>query len=165
MIHQFDTHPNREASKADLEKDHAFNPFSEKSKDMISSMENTEYFEMCEITSKEQCHNCLKYWTTGIVFCNCGTCLRPSDKNRKLNKDRLMSETNGEARNLLRSSQHNKEGKETWLQNHVGQILEQTALSKITTSYRMGRIIMRPLRRDCSRRSLLDRDNGRAEQK
>ena len=129
LIHQFDTHPNREALKADLEKDHAFNAFSEKSKDMISSMENTEYFEMCDITSKEQCHNCLKYW------------------------------------NLLRSSQHSKEGKETRLQNHVGQILEQPALSKITKSHHMGRIIMRPLRRDCSRRSLSNRDNGRAEQK
>ena len=42
-------------------------PLSEKSKDMIRSMGNTEYFEMCEITSKVQCHNCLTYWTTCIV--------------------------------------------------------------------------------------------------
>ena len=47
LIHQFETHPNREALKADLEKDQAFNLFSEKSKDMIRSMGNTEYFEMC----------------------------------------------------------------------------------------------------------------------
>ena len=45
LIHQFETHPNREALKADLEKDQAFNPFSEESKDMLRSMENTEYFE------------------------------------------------------------------------------------------------------------------------
>ena len=57
LIHQFEPHPNLEALKADLEKDQAFNPFSEKSKDMIRSMENTEYFEMCEITSKVQCHS------------------------------------------------------------------------------------------------------------
>ena len=78
LIHQFETHPNREPLKADLEKDQAFNPFSEKSKDMIHSMGNTEYFEMCEITSKVQCHNCLTHWTTGIVYCACGTCLRTS---------------------------------------------------------------------------------------
>ena len=34
-------------------------------------------------------HNCSTYWTTGIVHCTCGTCLRLSDKNRKLNKDRF----------------------------------------------------------------------------
>ena len=45
LIHQFETHPNRKALKADLENYQAFNPFSEESKDMISSMENTEYFE------------------------------------------------------------------------------------------------------------------------
>ena len=28
-------------------------------------------------------------WTKGIVDCTCGTCLRPSDKVRKLNKDRF----------------------------------------------------------------------------
>ena len=71
LIHQFETHPNREALKADLEKDQAFNPLSEKSKDMIRSMGNTEHFEMCEITSKVQCHNCVTYWTTGIVYCTC----------------------------------------------------------------------------------------------
>ena len=44
---------------------------------------------MCEITSQVQCHNCLKYWTTGIVYCTCGTCLRPPDETRKWNKDRF----------------------------------------------------------------------------
>ena len=59
LIHQSETHPNREALKADMEKDQALNPFSEKSKDMISSMGNTENFEVCEITPKVHCHNCL----------------------------------------------------------------------------------------------------------
>ena len=40
LIHLFGTHPSREALKADLEKDQEFNPFSEKSKDMIRSMGN-----------------------------------------------------------------------------------------------------------------------------
>ena len=61
LIHQFETHPNREASKADQEKDQAFSPFSEKSKDMIRSVGNMEYSEMCEITSKVQLHNCLTF--------------------------------------------------------------------------------------------------------
>ena len=32
--------------------------------------------------------NPLTYWPKGIVYCTCGTCLRPSDKVRKLNSDR-----------------------------------------------------------------------------
>ena len=34
-------------------------------------------------------HDCSTYWTTGIENCTCGTCLRPSDEIRKLNKDRF----------------------------------------------------------------------------
>ena len=49
LIHQFETHPNREALEADLRQHHAYNPFSEKWQNMIRSMRNVEYFEMCEI--------------------------------------------------------------------------------------------------------------------
>ena len=63
-------------------------PFSEKSKESIRCMGDTEYFEMCEITSKDQCQDCLLYWEIGIVYCTCGTCLRPSQMHRKLDNDR-----------------------------------------------------------------------------
>ena len=33
LIHQFETHPNRDALKADLRQNYAYNPFSEKSQD------------------------------------------------------------------------------------------------------------------------------------
>ena len=78
LIHQFETHPKKEALQADLKQNGAFNPFSEQSKEMIYTMVNTEYFEICEITPKIQCHHCMTYWTKGIVYCTCGTCLRPS---------------------------------------------------------------------------------------
>ena len=48
-----------------------------------------EYFEICEITPKVQCHNSLTYCTKDIVNCTCGICLRPSDKIRNLKKDRF----------------------------------------------------------------------------
>ena len=50
---------------------------------------NMVCFEICEITSKVQWHNCMTYWTKGHVHCTCGTCLKPSDTTRKLNKDRF----------------------------------------------------------------------------
>ena len=39
LIHQFETHPNRESLMADLDKKQKFNLFSEKSKELIRSME------------------------------------------------------------------------------------------------------------------------------
>ena len=48
LIHQFETHPKNEALHADLKQNHAFNPFSEQSKEMIYSMGNMRYFEICE---------------------------------------------------------------------------------------------------------------------
>ena len=59
LIHQFETHLNKEALQADLKQNCAFNPFCEQSKDMIYSMGNMEYFEICEITPNIQCPNCM----------------------------------------------------------------------------------------------------------
>ena len=89
LLHQFETHPNREALKAKLRQNYPYNPFSEKSQDMIRSMGNVEFLEICEISPKLQCPHCLTYWTKSIVYCTCGTCLRPTDKTRKSDRDRF----------------------------------------------------------------------------
>ena len=52
LIQQFENHPHRDSSIKDLKKTEEFNLFSEKSKELISSIGNTEYFEMCETSSK-----------------------------------------------------------------------------------------------------------------
>ena len=75
LILHFETHPDREALQGELKQSRAFNPFSEQSKEMIHSKGTMEYFEICEITPKIQCPNCLTYWTKGIENCTCGTCL------------------------------------------------------------------------------------------
>ena len=69
LIHQIKTHLDRDALKADLQQNQAYNPFSEKSKNMINSMGNVEYFEMCDVSPKIQCSCCLTCWTTGILYC------------------------------------------------------------------------------------------------
>ena len=61
LIHRFETHLNRESLMADLNKNQKINLFSEESKELIRSMGNTEYFELCEITSKIQCPDCFLY--------------------------------------------------------------------------------------------------------
>ena len=52
LIHQFETHPNKEALQADLMQNHEFNPIQRESKEIIHRTGNMEYFEMCEITPK-----------------------------------------------------------------------------------------------------------------
>ena len=69
LIQQFENHPNRDSVTEDLNKIEEFNPFSEKSKELITSMSNTEYFELCEISSKIQCFGCSLYWEVGIENC------------------------------------------------------------------------------------------------
>ena len=62
---QNQTHADRDALKADLKQNQAYNPFSEKSKNMIHSMWNVEYFEMCKISPNFQSLYCLTYCTKG----------------------------------------------------------------------------------------------------
>ena len=84
LIHQFDTHPNRDSLMEDLNNRRKFNQFSEKSKELITSMGNTPYFELWEISSEIQCPDCSLYWEAGIVYCTCGKCMQPSERNRQL---------------------------------------------------------------------------------
>ena len=144
---------------ADLDKNQKFNPFSEKSKELIRSMGNKVYFEMCEIISEVQCQDCLLYWRIDIVFCTCGACLRPSQRNRMLNKDRydvlsipnyvIKKGPSHGARHGPTQSQrlyckaHNAFRK-AQKHGHKTIIPEQPALSKITSRHRMGRRIFAP---------------------
>ena len=89
LIQKFENHPNRDSLIEDLNE--IFNPFSEKSKELITSMGNTEYFELCEISSKIQCPDCSLCWKVGIVYCTCGKFMQPSERNRQTNKDRYDS--------------------------------------------------------------------------
>ena len=66
LAHQFETHANKEALQADLKQNRAF-ICGEQSKEMIHSMGNEEHFEICEITPKIECPNCVTNWTKGIV--------------------------------------------------------------------------------------------------
>ena len=52
LIQQFANHPDRDSLTQDLNKTEKFNPFSEKLKEMITSMGNTECSELCETSSK-----------------------------------------------------------------------------------------------------------------
>ena len=62
LIQQFENHPKRNSLLQDLNKTEEVNPFSEKSKELITDMGKTEIFELCETSSEIQCPNCALYW-------------------------------------------------------------------------------------------------------
>ena len=70
----------------DLNKTEEFNPFSEKSKELITSMGNTEDFELCDISSEIQCSDCSSCWDAGIVTAPAAN-VEPSERNRQVNKE------------------------------------------------------------------------------
>ena len=72
----------------DLNKTEEFNSFSEKSKELITSMGNTEHFELCETSSKIQCADCSSHLEVDTVYCTCGKCMQPSERNQQLKEAR-----------------------------------------------------------------------------
>ena len=53
LVKKFENHPHRQDLQADLQKNNAYNPFSEKSKKMIKDMGNVELLELCERISQK----------------------------------------------------------------------------------------------------------------
>ena len=62
------------------------NEFSKESQDLIADMNNTEIFELCETSSKQQSPYCNLSWEADIVYCSCGRCLRMSRSDKEVAK-------------------------------------------------------------------------------
>ena len=91
FIEQFENHPNRNMLLKDFEKSEEINHFSQDSKDLITEMGNNEIFEFYETSSKRPCPDCALHREMGNVYCTCGKCTRPTEKNRRYSKDRYDS--------------------------------------------------------------------------
>ena len=90
-IEQFENHPNKNMLLKDYKKSEEINHFSQESKDLITEMGNKEILEFYETSSKRQCPDCAACWEIGIVYCTCGKCMQPSERNQQLNKDRFVA--------------------------------------------------------------------------
>ena len=82
LVKKIESHPHRQDLQADLQQSNAYNPFSEKSKQMIQDMGSVDLFELCETIPKVQCSECLLYWNQVIVHCTCGHLLRENQSSR-----------------------------------------------------------------------------------
>ena len=82
LVMKIESHPHRQALQADLQPNHAYNPFSDDSKAMIREMSNVELFQLCDTVPKVQCSECLLYWNQGVIYCSCGHLLVESESNQ-----------------------------------------------------------------------------------
>ena len=90
LIQKIENHPNRHALQRDLQQSQSFNPFSQKSKQMIHEVGNVELCELLDMEPKAQCKVCLSYWDVGIVYITCGHFLRKGrEENQKFIKDTM----------------------------------------------------------------------------
>ena len=69
LVKKIENHPHRQSLQRDLQQNNAYNPFSEKSKNMIKNMGNVMLFELFETDPQTQRKECLLYWSLGIIHC------------------------------------------------------------------------------------------------
>ena len=72
LIEKVENHPNKESILQDFKQTKEINEFSKESQELIADMNNTEIFELCENSSKQQRPDCNAYWEMGILSCSCG---------------------------------------------------------------------------------------------
>ena len=80
LIEKFEIYPNEESFPHDLSQTQKINKFSKESQDLLADMNNTEIFELCENSSKQQCLECNTYWGIGIINCSCGRNMKSSQR-------------------------------------------------------------------------------------
>ena len=72
LIEKFKNHKHKESFLQDLSQTQKINKFSKETQDLITDLNNTEIFELCENSSKQQCLDCNACWEMGIIYCSCG---------------------------------------------------------------------------------------------
>ena len=87
LIEKFENHKHKESFIQDLRQLEKINKFSKKSQDLIADMTNTEIFELCENSSKQQCPDCNTYWEMGIICCSCGRNLQSTRSSTEFDQN------------------------------------------------------------------------------
>ena len=82
LIEKFESHKHKESFLQDLSQTQKINKFRKESQDWIADLNNTEIFELCENSSKQQCPDCNAYWEKEIINCSCGRNMKSSQSNR-----------------------------------------------------------------------------------
>ena len=66
LIEKFENHKHKKSFLQDLSQTQRINKFSKESQDLTADLNNTEIFEFCEHSSKQQCLDYNTHWDIGI---------------------------------------------------------------------------------------------------
>ena len=120
LIDKFENHKNKDSLIQDFRQTEK-NKFSTESQNLIADMNNTEIFELCENSSKQQCPDCNSFWEMGIIGCSCGRKMKSTrsptefdQKNRDvtfipgyvINKNRSHGAKHGATTDVLPGEAH-----------------------------------------------------------
>ena len=87
LIEKFENHKHKESFIQDLSQTQKINKFSRESQDVIADLNNTEIFELCENSSKQECPVCNAYWEIGIIYCSCGRNMKSTRSPTEFDKN------------------------------------------------------------------------------
>ena len=87
FIEKFENLQHKASFPQDLSQTEKINKFSEESQDLIADMNNTEIFELCENSTKQQCPDCNAYWEMGIIYCSCGEIMNSTRSPTEFDQD------------------------------------------------------------------------------
>ena len=89
MAHTPKSQSRTMALSTDLQKIETFNPSTEESKKIIHNLGKVELLELCDALAETQCPSCAGYWPQGVLYCICGQCLLPSEKQQRMTKKKF----------------------------------------------------------------------------
>ena len=89
LVKKIESHPHRQALQADLQRNNACNPFSDKLKVMVREMGNVEPVRVMRNIPRVQCSQCLLYWNQGVIYCTCGHLFVESESSQNFSQWRL----------------------------------------------------------------------------
>ena len=87
LIEKFESHKYKEEFLQDMSQTQKINRFSEESQKMRKDMNQTEIFELCEISTKLQYSDCNSLTEIGINYCSCGRSLKCKRSPTKFQQD------------------------------------------------------------------------------
>ena len=87
MIEKFENHKHKKPVLQDLSWTQKINKFSKESQDLIADLNNTEIFELCENSSKQQCPDCNAYWEIEIIYCSYGRDMKSTRSPTEFDQD------------------------------------------------------------------------------
>ena len=87
LIEKFENHKHKESFLQDLSQTQKINKFSPESQQLIADMNNTEIFELCENSSKQQCSESNTFWDIVIIYCSSGRNMKSSQRSTGLEQN------------------------------------------------------------------------------